>query len=1019
MSAFQGLAATPAGVLLVHDFGTHLGQAVAVPSVSAVTKDPVVRYLNAHTAEVRGSRGPRYAHSLLPMAADVGGREHSLDLSLKRSGGSFVPVADPGGISLAGTLSGGASLGSAGVRVWMEGQDVRGTQLTGSSVFFAGVELDVDAAVSPTPGGVEFFASLRSRLSPRTLRYRVALPAGASLRAVGSGAEVVRGGSVLARVSAPTATDAQGQSLPVSLTVVGDAISVAVSITEGDVAYPVLVDPVVNQEEHAENWAFKQGYWSSPGKFVAASGPFVALNPGGFEVPKGAATIKGPGTPVAMWVWTPPHGETLGLVTVSWGLGYTPEETPKNAERYTGWIDAGCGGLETYQGVHDGFSFYAFKPGGKCEAPDVVTVGYEGADAVENELRGVDSVDPIILTETKRIKTEEYGHNHRAMPNIVSVSCGGSVNCATGNESSSHTDVEIGGNPGLQLTRTYNSQLAATQSTPGPFGYGWTASYGAYAQHEEIFCERHTKEGTEHYLCADYLVVHEAEGGTVTFETGGTGWHPCGLNVQASLYETGGGEFYYTLPGGTRLTFSSTGELLKEENSDGNATTLSYESGRLTKVEEPAKRTLTFAYNSEGLVKEAKSAQGTVEYKYTSKNLTEVSDVEKHAWKYAYNSSHEMTSETDPLSHVTTREYDSSDRVISEEDPMKRKRTWKYEPTESGTETKVTQPNGSTTVMEFNTFFQLKGITQASGTPLAAKTTYEYDKDGDLIATTDPNKHTTKYEYDDEYNRISETNADGDETKWTYNTEHEVVSATTPKGETTTIKRNEHGNPETIERAAPGSTTQTTTYKYAAKQELESVTGPLGRKWKYEYDGYGDKTAEIDPEGDKRTWSYNTASQETSTVSPRGNVTGGEPSKFTTSTERDAEGRPLKITEPEAAGAGKPVDRTPATISGTALEGQTLTAGTGIWEGSPADLRLSVAGVQPSGGKLLHNPWCYRLDAVVELRRARLHVSRDRDRHELERLCREHIRADGRRLGDRAARLFLLVWVCWGSEWGV
>ena len=54
----------------------------------------------------------------------------------------------------------------------------------------------------------------------------------------------------------------------------------------------------------------------------------------------------------------------------------------------------------------------------------------------------------------------------------------------------------------------------------------------------------------------------------------------------------------------------------------------------------------------------------------------------------------------------------------------------------------------------------------------------------------------------------------------------------------------------------------------------------------------------MDPEANKRTWEYNEDSQETATVSPRGNVKGAEASKFTTKIERDAQGRPLKITDP-------------------------------------------------------------------------------------------------------------------------
>jgi RHS repeat-associated protein len=101
-----------------------------------------------------------------------------------------------------------------------------------------------------------------------------------------------------------------------------------------------------------------------------------------------------------------------------------------------------------------------------------------------------------------------------------------------------------------------------------------------------------------------------------------------------------------------------------------------------------------------------------------------------------------------------------------------------------------------------------------------------------------------------------------------------------------------------IERPAPGSTTQKTTYKYDADGDVESMTNPLERTWKYEYDSYGDRKAEIDPEGNKRTWEYNEDSQETAEVSPRGNAAGAKASEFTTKFELNAKGQPLKITDP-------------------------------------------------------------------------------------------------------------------------
>ncbi len=144
---------------------------------------------------------------------------------------------------------------------------------------------------------------------------------------------------------------------------------------------------------------------------------------------------------------------------------------------------------------------------------------------------------------------------------------------------------------------------------------------------------------------------------------------------------------------------------------------------------------------------------------------------------------------------------------------------------------------------------------------------------------------------------ILKEDPEGHKTKWTYDSTHDIETETLPEGETTTYKRESDGNPMAVERPAPHSETQITGYKYNSYGLVESMTDPLKRATKYEYDTAGDKTAEIDPEADKRTWKYNEDSQETSMVTPRGHVSGAKESSFTTSTERDAQGRPIKVTD--------------------------------------------------------------------------------------------------------------------------
>jgi YD repeat-containing protein len=514
------------------------------------------------------------------------------------------------------------------------------------------------------------------------------------------------------------------------------------------------------------------------------------------------------------------------------------------------------------------------------------------------------------------------------------------VNCATGNETTTQTDLVVGGRgPALNLIRTYNSHLAAKQTKAGPFGFGWTGSYSA---HLEL-----TYGGAA-------ATVYQDDGSTVTFTRPGKGllgeggeeltfnpagpWSaPSGL-VEATLADEGSG-YVYTLPNQIVLHFNEHGELTSEADRDGNTLTMGYESGHLVSVTDAAGRKLTLAYNAEGEVESAKDPMGhTIKYVYEGGNLKSVTQPAASAlrWQFKYNSEHEMILETDGRSHAVTMEYNGSRQVISQTDALSRKREWKYKGTTGleNTETTITEPNGAETVEQFNVAGEPTKVTRAHGVSgVETMTEYEYNSSNQLIKAIHPNKHVTEYGYDSEGNKTSEVDPNKDERKWKYDKKHNVATETTPEGETTTTKREAHGNPEVIERPAPSEKTQKTTYKYDSKGDVESVTDPLEHTWKYEYDYYGDRKSETDPEGNKRTWEYNEDSQETATISPRGNIEGAKPAEYETTIERDARGRPLLVTGPEANGTSAPVDKTAPSVSGAVRVTQTLNASTGIWEG--------------------------------------------------------------------------------------
>jgi RHS repeat-associated protein len=482
---------------------------------------------------------------------------------------------------------------------------------------------------------------------------------------------------------------------------------------------------------------------------------------------------------------------------------------------------------------------------------------------------------------------EQLGASNGGEPNRTNCLLGHPVNCATGNETQTQTDLAVGGRgPTFALSLTYNSQAAVKESTPGPFGFGWTGSYSAHLELKS--------EGTE-------ATIYQDNGSTVTFvHTGGSSWTASSGLVQATLSGEGSG-YVYTLPDQIKLHFNSSGQLTSEEDRNGNTLTMAYESGRLASITDGASRKITLTYNSEGRVESAKDPMGhTVKYTYESGNLASVTlpGETKANWQYKYNTEHELTSEADGREHTTTTEYNGAHQVIAQTDPLSRKRTWAYTATETGSETTITEPNGSKTVEQFNEYGSPTSITHASGTSYAATTTDEYNGADELIAQTDPNSHKTEYGYDSSGDRTSEKNAAGNERKWTFDSKHDIETETTPRGETTTIERDSHGNATKVSRPAPGETSQVTKYKYDSHGDVESMTNPLGREYKYECDSYGDRTAETDPEGNKRTWAYNEGSQETSTVSPRGHTAGAKESSFTTKLERDAQGRLIKVTNP-------------------------------------------------------------------------------------------------------------------------
>jgi RHS repeat-associated protein len=469
-------------------------------------------------------------------------------------------------------------------------------------------------------------------------------------------------------------------------------------------------------------------------------------------------------------------------------------------------------------------------------------------------------------------------------PTLPNCYAGKPVNCASGNQTEEQTDLVLSGRgPSLYLTRSYNSQGAAEAKEAGAWGYGWSGPYGSHL-------EFNAESGT--------VTVVQENGAAAPFNLESGEYVPDAW-IQAALVKEGE-SYVFTLPSLEELEFNSEGKLTEVRDRNGNAITLSYESGKLTKVKDAAGRELIFAYTGAQVTSVEDPMGHKVKYAYESSNLISVTlpGEETPRWKFKYDASHQLTEMTDGRGGVTKTEYDEENRVKKQTDAMERVTKWEYGESGGNRTTTITEPNGSTTVETFNEAGEPLEVIKAQGTGLERKATSEYNEAYELIKTTDALGHSTTFEYNENGDLTLEKDAEGNEKAWTYNATHDVETETTPKGETTTYKRDAYGNVEAIERPAPGGATQKTSFKHAENGDLESETDPLGRETKFEYDSYGNVKAKINPAGDKTTLTYDKNGHAITAVSPRGNEEGAKASEFETKTELDAQGRPIKVTDP-------------------------------------------------------------------------------------------------------------------------
>ncbi|MGB7685840.1 MAG: Ig-like domain-containing protein, partial [Solirubrobacterales bacterium] len=324
--AYADFSNAEAQALLAETFAEELEELDSDPA-RAITDLDVEKTFGTYAARVSDEEGEReLVESPIPLRTAENGETETVDLSLERSGGGFVPRVPLSGVRLPDSASGSIQLQSGIAVTDLPGDgDPSAHRFGDKDLFFPESGIETDTLVSPLTGGVEIFQQLRSPESPEQFRYQLSLPAGTKLRADGQGgAEVVdSAGKSLAIVPAPWAVDAQGDEIPVTMAVEDSALVLAVQHRSLDVAYPLLVDPEII--EHWESWNFgfnthALGYWSwhETGPYEHSTGCIVTCwGPGLYARSRGNNVLYGANTK-GQFTYEPP-GSTSYIRQVIFG----------------------------------------------------------------------------------------------------------------------------------------------------------------------------------------------------------------------------------------------------------------------------------------------------------------------------------------------------------------------------------------------------------------------------------------------------------------------------------------------------------------------------------------------------------------------------------------------------------------------------------------------------------------------------------------------------------------------------
>ncbi len=450
------------------------------------------------------------------------------------------------------------------------------------------------------------------------------------------------------------------------------------------------------------------------------------------------------------------------------------------------------------------------------------------------------------------------------------------IDLSTGAHVIDHTLMTIRGAQTISFSASYKSN----QLTEGSLGTGWSHNFEKWL----------VDKGTEIQVYDSptyYATYHQSSAGSGVYTTETL------TKENYTVTKTASG---YTVNCNYKSTeyYDTAGKLYKITSKSGFNTLLEYPDANTVKIiDEISGRYILLSKDAQGKITSITDNAGrTCTLGYTGSFLTSITDENGNILTYQYNDKGQVERGFDYTGTAYfTNTYDSIGRVISQEDalPGNVSSVIRYDDVSDPDYmlVSVTDRTLHTTVYKYNEAKQLVSKTD----PCGIETKYAYDDAGNLIKKTDGLGNSVVNTYDANNNLTASIDKLGKKTEYTYDERNNLTEIRYPSGGTVTnsydgkdrlmtntdlrgvITKYTYNDQNLLEKVVYYAPNTAKTIRYAyEKGQAVSVTDPLGRETRNQYDAAGFLTASTDAQNNTPRYTYDQKGNVRTVTDAAGNV---------------------------------------------------------------------------------------------------------------------------------------------------